>query len=230
MSVPAVPTLTNRSWIIDKNSKHGRYFRIVFSPPTDADGWRITRNNADVELATRDLGTHMMCSDYDCYPWRENVYRIYAYNTDGESDALVVTSSVTPVMEYLVPDRTAADVAARSYKGTYNDVDLNRVADALAYIRGMLDEYGYSVPDEIKNDWQVNDIPTVGGMNEHIQAIRGLDVIRYSFDPVKLPTTLRKLGYQSANDIERFLLEIGRAAERIPQSYIYCGEIYGGEF
>lgn len=46
----------------------------------------------------------------------------------------------------LVTDRTRADVNARNSKGTYNDVDLNRVLRACAWLAERLERYGHEVP------------------------------------------------------------------------------------
>lgn len=129
----------------------------------------------------------------------------------------------------LVTDRTSEDVRRRTAKGVYNAEDLNRVADAVGYVGGMLHAYGYAVPGKPKNDWAVNDIPRRSEIRTHMDAVRGLDVIRYSFEPVTLPASMERLRYDDANRIEKFLLLAGKAAEKIPSAWLYCGELYGGE-
>ena len=56
--------------------------------------------------------------------------------------------SVEKLRSVLVTDRTAADVAARNEKGTYNAEDLNRVLRACSWLAGKLEGYGYSVPGD----------------------------------------------------------------------------------
>lgn len=133
------------------------------------------------------------------------------------------------ILKTLVTDRTAEDVAARNAKGTYSAADLNRVAEAVGYVREMFDSYGYAVPEKPKSDWQTNDIPTETPMRTHIEAVRGLDVIRYAKEKIPLPGTMEKLDFRAANNIEKFLIAAGEAAEKIPDSWMYSGEIFGGE-
>lgn len=133
------------------------------------------------------------------------------------------------ILKTLVTDRTAEDVAARNAKGTYSAADLNRVASAVGYVREMLDSYGYSVPQAPKSDWAVNDIPRASEMQAHIDSVRGLDVIRYAKEKIPLPGTMEKLDFRAANNIEKFLIAAGEAAEKIPDSWMYSGEIFGGE-
>lgn len=129
----------------------------------------------------------------------------------------------------LIFDRSSEDVRLRTKKGIYNADDLNRAAEAVGYIAFLLDTFGYAVGDTPKADWRVADIPCESDMAAHINAIRGLDVIRYSDTPIDLPNTMARLGYKDANAIEEFLKLIGKATEKIPESWYFCGEINGGE-
>lgn len=49
--------------------------------------------------------------------------------------------------DYLIIDRTQADVLARNEKGVYSAADLNRVTRAFCYVAGCLAAYGYIVPE-----------------------------------------------------------------------------------
>lgn len=51
--------------------------------------------------------------------------------------------------DYLITDRTQADVVARNERGTYNAADLNRVGRACAYVARRLGEYGYGIPPKV---------------------------------------------------------------------------------
>ena len=97
-------------------------------------------------------------------------------------------------------------------------------------MHGLLDELGYASPKTPARVWHVNDIPDRGEINAHHNAVVGLDVIRYAHEKVVLPPNLEKLTYERANNIEKFLLLCGEAAERIPEAYIYSDVLYGGVF
>lgn len=157
----------------------------------------------------------------------EHVYTVCSVYEGFVSDGTEVT--VTVPLCGLVFDRVAADVVAKNARGTYNASDLNRVAEAVGYVGGMLDAYGYAVLPAPASDWEEGDIPRFSEMRGHIEAVRSIDVIRYADEKIELPGSMEKLDYVGANNMEKFLLLAGAAAERIPDAWLFCGELYGGE-
>lgn len=199
-----------------------RGVRLSWAKTENAQTYRILRDG--VQLAETD-GTSY--TDGNAWDSAEHTYTVYSVYDGIQSEGTTVT---VPIRRFrFVTDRTAADVAAKNEKGTYNASDLNRVAEAVGYVRGLLDSCGYAVPQKPKSDWLINDIPAQSAMQTHIDAVRGLDVIRYSHDPIVLPVSMAKLDYEGANNIEKFLIAAGEAAEKIPDAWMYAGEIFGGE-
>ena len=133
------------------------------------------------------------------------------------------------ILDSLVTNRTSSDVAAKNSNGTYNYTDLNRVNEAVDYIADMLRSYGYTVNIESAKTWAENDIPFASEMNVYISRVRALAVIDFSPRPPTLPPGMDRLTYSGANNIEQFLLELGTIAEKIPRTWYYSGEVYGGE-
>lgn len=134
------------------------------------------------------------------------------------------------VIDTLVTDRTQADVKARNAKGTYNASDLNRVGDAVHYLAGLFKDLGYSVPVEPKRDWGESNWPTPSIMARYLQdvsTLRGL-VEQLETTPA-VPSSMEKLTYVSANDIEKILLDVHDAIQRIMDSMFYSAEICSGE-
>ena len=129
----------------------------------------------------------------------------------------------------LVFDRSQEDVDARNGKGTYNTADLNRVGEAVAYIRDMFLEYGYKVTVSPRTDWADTDIPTRADMTAYLRNVVLLeDLIIFSENPPKLPVTLEGLTFRTANKIEKLLHDLGVAAEKIPASWFRSGQIESG--
>ena len=133
------------------------------------------------------------------------------------------------ILDSLVTNRTSSDVAAKNSNGTYNYTDLNRVNAAVDYIAEMLRSYGYAVNIESAKTWEENDIPFASEMNVYISRVRGIAVIDFSKSPPALPPDMEMLTYSSANNIEQFLKQLGTIAEKIPRTWYYSGEVYGGE-
>lgn len=133
------------------------------------------------------------------------------------------------VIDTLVHDRTQADANEKNSRGTYGSADLNRVGEAVAYIRDMFLEYGYSITANPRTDWAVADIPRRSEMALYLQNIRALgDLIVFDKNPPELPMQMDGLTWQKANDIEKFLALLGVAAERIPESWYQLGQVESG--
>lgn len=86
--------------------------------------------------------------------------------------------------------------------GAYNYTDLNRVESAVAELAGML---GLSLTT--KTNWTVADIPTKGEMERYLSNV--ITVYNACPNPIDqhppLPTSMTKLSYVWANNIEETL-------------------------
>lgn len=194
----------------------------------NADGYRIYRNGVLIAETAETSYTDTGAERYS-----DVRYTLAAVNEFGEGDAVsaevFVKGSDRPLSD-LITDRTAADVSMKTRKGAYNASDLNRVTAAAEYVHALLENLGYRTADQTGRQWFTNDIPDRSEMNAHHESVVGLDVIAYAHKKVDLPPSLTKLNYEGANNIEKFLLLCGEAAERIPEGYIYSDEIFGGDF
>lgn len=130
---------------------------------------------------------------------------------DSEDDPIIVGSGVV--------------------RGAYNEWDLNRVGRAVRYLwdkiqRTTLTELGVTA----RTDWTRQRIPTASDMSAYLNDIRLIRaaVGAYSDTPA-VPSTASKLTYQSANDIERILIDTNRRLDRILESWRYAGEVISGE-
>lgn len=133
------------------------------------------------------------------------------------------------VLDTLVFDRTQADVRAKNAKGTYNYTDLNRVGEAVAYLTPVFREFGFIADTAPRVDWAENDIPLMGDMVRYISDLLALNRVQYAENLLPLPRSPEKLTYVDANNMERFLLEVSRAFERMAQAWYFSGDIYAGE-
>lgn len=91
-------------------------------------------------------------------------------------------------------------VATNATKGAYNYSDLNRVERAVAEIS---DKAGLGLVT--KTNWTMWDIPTESEMSRYLGNLRTLQM-RYNIG-IPLPDTMSGLHYESANDIEKLILE-----------------------
>lgn len=155
------------------------------------------------------------------------------------------------VIKELVTDRTLADVqrwrtlrdkgyanmtaAERAewdagLKGAYNYTDLNRVGEAMNYIRERLVAAHYFCDVVSKTDWTAADIPTPAEITAYIDKVA---CIRETL--AQLPTTPTApeytggLDYQEANDIERILSDVELLINNMLAARFLCGELYSGE-
>lgn len=121
------------------------------------------------------------------------------------------------MLENLITDRTASDVANGTKKGYYNAEDLNRVSDAMEYLVSELQRYGYGVPRYVKGPvWTQDDIPTVPQMEQYRQNVAAVrSVLEVLNTTPETPNSMEKLTYQKANDLEKILVDVETVIERI---------------
>ncbi len=115
-------------------------------------------------------------------------------------------------------------------KGSYNTSDLNRVQSAVRYLRDRFAEVGYFVALSDPKTWTKQDVPTQADMVEYladVRAIRGVLTLLTTTPPV--PETMIGLTYTKANDIEQILLDVDRLLSNTIASFVYSGDIFGGE-
>lgn len=111
--------------------------------------------------------------------------------------------------------------ATPATKGAYNYSDLNRVEWAVSELSEM-----YALGLITKTDWTAADVPSDQLMDRYlsnIRAIRSVCQNRSSLPPV--PTSMRGLTYERANDIEKILVAAYEGAIGCQRS----GELYSGE-
>lgn len=116
-------------------------------------------------------------------------------------------------------------------KGAYNGTDLNRVQSAVRYLRDRFAGLGYSVELSATKNWTTQDVPTATDMRNYLDdvaAIRGVLTVLKTTPPV--PDTMARLTYMKANDIEQILMDVDRLLSNMMASFIYSGDIFGGEF
>ena len=158
------------------------------------------------------------------------------------------------MLENLITDRTAADVAAfirlrdkgwdnmttaereqwtAGMKGAYNASDLNRVCSALNYMRDILTETGYLSGREfsLKTNWTTGEVITADFFNSYINAVETVRGALVHFDTTpQTPVNVGSLDYKDANNIEKILIDMYDIYQLMMQTKnIYCGDIYGGE-
>ena len=121
----------------------------------------------------------------------------------------------------LITDRTG---------GYYNISDLNRVGDAIVYIRDILAAHAVVIEVNPKRDWTVFDFPTPANAGKYladVQAIRG--AISVPPTTPQLPPDMEQFTYIEANDIEKILLDIEMLINNMVAAWYYSGELYAGE-
>lgn len=166
--------------------------------------------------------------------------------TDGAFLVLDIGSSLD-----LITDRTQLDVdrvkelASKGWagmtasernewltnlKGAYNYSDLNRVGEAIAYIADRLNYYGYDIEVSPKTDWKMEDIPRSAQMTAYLSFVK---TIRGAFaagsDTPSVPSSMKDLTWQGANDIEKILLDVDTLISNMETSWYYSGDLYAGE-
>lgn len=134
------------------------------------------------------------------------------------------------VIDTLIIDRTLADVTQRTAKGTYNAEDLNRVGEAVIYVADHLRAAGYDVAANAKTNWTDAEWMTPTAAKE---LLAGVSDLRKQFAQVNgtplVPTSVERMTYAEANNIERILQTIDSLLTNIMTAWYFSGEVYSGE-
>ncbi|WP_352400152.1 hypothetical protein [Anaerotignum sp.] len=130
----------------------------------------------------------------------------------------------------LITDRTAFDVVQGTSKGFYNFEDLNRVEQAVAELNKTLSNAGYPIGATVKADWGKTDFPTENEMLRYLHNIQLLQDRFYSSE-IATPISMKWLGFEGANNIEKILSNLEDMRKKMIEEYRFCGTINcGGDF
>lgn len=139
----------------------------------------------------------------------------------------------------MITDRTQEDVTyAQTHKdsqidlkGAYNNSDLNRVENKVKELDELLKKYNYITGiATVKLDWSKTDFFTPSDRIrylDNIKRIRQVYVVK-STTP-QLPTTMNKLTYSQANNIEQILVDIENLIYGMEQYLVYSGVANSGQ-
>lgn len=114
-------------------------------------------------------------------------------------------------------------------KGSYNYTDLNRVGQAVNYLRDELADVGIVVNVSGKTDWRVEDEVSLPSMDTYLQNINALK----SAIPItteSTPDTMRWLTIEKMNTIEKILCDIRDVINSIKGDLFSSGELICGEY
>lgn len=180
----------------------------------------------------------------------DNIYRVSIIATNRSR----LTTRMDTVIYYglhLVTDRTQFDVDRvnelvkkgwenmtseerseweNGLKGAYNSSDLNRVQSAVRYLGDRLAVAGYPLDLSEAKTWTAQDVPTQTELANYladVRAIRGAFTLLKTTPPT--PETMVGLNYIRANNIEQILWDVDILLSNMIASFVYSGDIFGGE-
>ena len=139
------------------------------------------------------------------------------------------------VIDTLIFDRTQNDVENKTKKGHYNSDDLNRVIEAVNYLAGVFQSYGYAPGvSQQTADWAVGQTPTQSQMQVYLGNVRALmDALEEVQFSAELPQSMALLSYVGANSIEAilteldsFLQEMAKVWVKCDQMLLFCGNVF----
>ena len=113
-------------------------------------------------------------------------------------------------------------------KAAYNYTDLNRVGQAVTFLRDEMLALDIHVSVYPKTDWTVNDTPSPTQMTTYLQNVETLRAA-LPLDTEATPTTMRWLSIQKMNTIERILSDVSQMVLNIQNAWFGCGEVCCGE-
>lgn len=119
-------------------------------------------------------------------------------------------------------------VTDRGSGATYGIDDTNRVGSATALLAQLLTAEGYVTTVNVKTDWAITDIYYVDKLETYLGNVKKCKIQLVGAYDVPLPEDVYYWDYEDANNIERCLIWLRQALDRMRQAYIYCGTINCG--
>lgn len=104
----------------------------------------------------------------------------------------------------------------------------NRLEQWTTYLAAQLRSYGYAVTVTTR-EWTRTDLPTRGEVDRIRRNVDALQQGFYSLPDWREIVYNNTLGYEQANALEWDLQAIYTWLQRMVASFMYSGEIYGGE-
>lgn len=114
-------------------------------------------------------------------------------------------------------------VSDRTSAVQYTQDDLNRVGTDVQYLSDLLATYGYTATVTTKTDWAVGDVPRETQLSTYLANLNALKTAYYS--GATLPSSMSKINFTDANNIETMLANIEAKINRMILSFWGCGEI-----
>ncbi len=115
-------------------------------------------------------------------------------------------------------------------RGAYHHIVLNRVGEAVNFLRDELAALEITVNVTGKTDWKPSDTPTPAQMATYLQNLQKLKDAMPPLDTVDVPDTMRWLTIEKMNAIERILYDLGWKIRNIQYTWCACGEASCGEW
>ena len=126
----------------------------------------------------------------------------------------------------LIVDRTVEDVSSGARKGGYDYTDIARVQAAARELKSTLESHGYIVDLAVLPAWSEASEVTVADLESYLSNVHTLrDTLGLR---APLPSTMARLTYGGANQIEAALAQLEDELHRIRQSWPRSGQIMSG--
>lgn len=127
------------------------------------------------------------------------------------------------IIDELITDRIGGE--------KYDYEDLNRVEQAVVYIKNLFNEAGMNPNITLHGEWHNGDDFTETDMTNYLNNIKTLrNCVQYPYNKDVVPDTMNDLTAVSANIIEKILVELDKIYKLLQLSLFYSGEGFSGEF
>ena len=130
-------------------------------------------------------------------------------------------------------DAERAEWLADNMKGAYHKGDLNRVGEALNYLRDRLAKASYityQTDFTAKTNWTVTSIPTAADLTYYLKCVSNIREAMAQFENTPpAPTDTGALSIEEANNIEKILIDVETLINNMLAARLYCKDVFAGE-
>lgn len=179
------------------------------------------------------------------------------YITVTATDKAGLSSSFRLYVIRLITDRIQADIeelltilskedqteeeliqlAQTSYKGAYNETDMNRVTTAAEFLsdslysRGYINPYVPVNPEPGRDYWVKENKPTLEQSKGYVSNVKRIrETFHFVPDLPEAHSDMQSFTFQEANNLEKILVQVESMFQWMDKSYLMAGEAMCGEF
>lgn len=164
-------------------------------------------------------------------------FRLYVIRLITDRSQADIEELLTILSKEDQTEEELIQLAQTSYKGAYNETDMNRVTTAAEFLsdslysRGYVNPYVPVNPEPGRDYWVKEDKSTLEQSEGYVSNVKRIrETFPFVPDLPEAPSDMQSFTFQEANNLEKILVQVESMFQWMDKSYLMAGEAMCGEF